>query len=808
MKYIGFVLTLFVTLCLVLGLSLNLASLPPLANIFDPYRGVWQNLHSEDYNPPSRVKIPGLSSKVEVVYDEYLIPHIYAEETEDLYKAFGYVTARHRLWQMDFLVKVASGSLSEVLGEITVDFDRMQRRKGLGFGAEENLKYVQENDPESFARLQAYADGVNAYIDQMSFSELPVEFKLMDYLPSHWDPLSTLYVLQYMVDDLTRDEDFEYTNLRYYLGKDVFEQLFSDYTGALDPVIPEEDRWKFDPIPVIQPDTVTYPDSLLWVSSLDKAPQGIGSNNWAVSGNMTASGAAILANDPHLSLRLPAIWFGVQLEGPGIRAKGVTVPGAPLIGIGFNEHIAWGVTNAPRDLRDWYHIKFRDGGTSEYLYNRQWLSTTKRIERIKVKNAKDILDTVIYTHHGPVTYDETFHPEHQGKGFALRWAVNEPANTVKTFTGLNQAKNFEEFLDAFSEYTNLAQNYIYADVEGNVGLSVQGKFPLRWMDQGKFIMDGSNPAFDWQGFIPVAHNPTTYNPERGFVSSANQHAVGPEYPYYYFNDYLEAYRNRRINQELEKMENISVEDMKALQFDNFHFKAYEVVPELLKQLSEREEKNLGQGLHPLISALKDWDFHTHPEQFEPVIFDLWWDLLVESIFKHWKDELPNVVYPSDFTIYNLLKDTPDHEIFNRPGQGQLNSSADHVAASFSQMADSLEILREAQPELNWGNFKNTSIRHIVPLFEAFSRINVPTGGGPGIINATGKEHGASWRMVVEMGDPIRAFGIYPGGQSGNPGSKFYGNFIDLWAEGQYIDFGLRMRQNEEGVLFKTQFEPK
>ncbi|WP_157972137.1 penicillin acylase family protein [Pleomorphovibrio marinus] len=799
-------MTLFLTLCLVLGLSLNLASLPPLANIFDPFRGFWQNLNSEDYHPSSKIKVPGLSSQVEVVYDENLIPHIYAEETEDLYKALGFVTAKHRLWQMDFLVKVASGSLSEVLGDLTLDYDRMQRRKGLGYGAEENLTFIQENDPESYAKLQAYSEGVNAFIDQISFSELPLEYKLLNYLPSRWEPISTIYILQYMVDDLTRDTDFEYTNLRFMLGKELFDELFPDFSENLEPVIREADRWDFEPIPISVPDTLSYPDSLLWVNTVDKAPQGLGSNNWAVSGSKTSSGAAILANDPHLGLRFPAIWFGIQLQGPDVRVKGVTVPGAPLVAIGFNDQIAWGLTNSPRDLRDWYHIEFRDESKSEYLYNQQWLPTTQRIEHIKVKNAEDIVDTVYYTHHGPVAYDESFRSGHQGKGFALKWAVNEPANTLKAFFTFNEAKDFDAFLGAFDQYVNLAQNYAYADINGNIGMSVQGKFPAKWAEQGKFIMDGSDPAFDWQEYIPFDHNPTSYNPDRGFVSSANQHAVEPDYPYYYFNDHQEAYRNRRINQQLEQMENVTVEDMKALQFDNFHLKASETVPVLLSLLSSKGKDREGQGLHPMVSLLQDWDFHTDPEQVAPVIFEIWWENLVESIFSHWKDELPSVVYPRDYTIYNLLSESPDHVIFDKPGNNRLNTAMDHVAESFEFMLDSVDSLRASDPEFTWGSYKNTSVQHLIPLFGAFSRLNIPTGGGKNIVNATDRSHGASWRMVVEMGDPIKAYGIFPGGQSGNPGSRFYDNFIDLWAQGKYVQFDFR-EIHDEGDLFRTSLVP-
>lgn len=443
MKYVGFFFSLMVSLLVAVGLSINLAGLPPLASIFDPFRGFWQNMSAEEVNSPEEISLEGLMGPVKVSYDTNLVPHVFAENEADLYRVQGYVTAAHRLWQMEFQVRAAEGRLSEVVGEVALRHDREMRRKGLGFGAENKLAFLEKNDPETLRFMQAYAEGVNAYIQELSPGDRPIEYKLLDYQPEPWSPYKSLIFLMNMAETLSGDSDLAYTNFRNLFGEDWMQQLFPEYPQGTVPVVTKQ-NWGFQPgIPPIPEQN--YPDSGLVSSILPGKVPGYGSNNWAVSGSKTESGNPILANDPHLALNLPSLWYAIQLSTPTYSVKGASLPGAMGVIIGFNERIAWGMTNADRDVKDWYKITFKDHSRKEYLYNGQWIQSTSRLEPIKIKGQQDFVDTVIYTHYGPVVYDRNFLTEGKPTNFALKWTALEGSNEQRTFLSLNKAADYEDF---------------------------------------------------------------------------------------------------------------------------------------------------------------------------------------------------------------------------------------------------------------------------------------------------------------------------------------------------------------------------
>ncbi len=281
----------------------------------------------------------------------------------------------------------------------------------------------------------------------------------------------------------------------------------------------------------------------------------------------------MLAGDPHLDLNLPSIWYAVQLHAPGINTMGASLPGLPGVIIGTNDSIAWSLTNAQRDLVDWYKITFQDKSRSKYLLDGKWVGTRKVVEEIRIRGAKPFYDTVIYTRWGPVTYDRNFHAEDELNGYAFRWIAHDPSEEINAFYRLNRAKNYAEFIDAISSFSDPAQNFAFASVSGDIAMQVQGKFPVRRKDEGKFLLDGSKSSNGWQAFIPNDQNIGVKNPERGFVSSANQFPADSTYPYYITATSYEAYRNRRINDVLGKSTNITYRDMMKLQTDNFNLKA-------------------------------------------------------------------------------------------------------------------------------------------------------------------------------------------------------------------------------------------
>ena len=801
MKYLGFFIALAITVALAIAVSMPIGPVPPIAPLLDPNHGFWQNSYSEDELAKDELDLSNLISPVTVVYDENLIPHIFAENEEDLYRAQGYVTAKHRLWQMEFQTMAAAGRISEVVGNVALELDRMTRRKGLGFGAELGLKYLQENDSETLKLLEAYADGVNQYIDQLSPGQVPVEYKILNYRPEHWNAYKSLLLLKYMSDMLMGDRDLEYSNLRKILGQEMLDKLYPEFPTESDPVIEESKTWDFTPISISKPDSITFPNDLLVIEPLPQPEEGTGSNNWAVSGSKTKSGNPILANDPHLSLNLPSLWYSMQLTTPTHSVKGATLPGAIGVISGFNENIAWGVTNATKDARDWYKITFKDNSRKTYKYGNEWRATDFRIEEIRIKGEATYLDTVVYTHYGPVVYDRTFRGDRQDVNFALKWTVHEGSNEQRTFVMMNKAKNYEDYNTALDHYSAPPQNFVFASKSGDIAMRIQGKFPLKWKGQGKFFMDGADPRMEWQEYIPNNQNAATLNPERGFVSSANQHPVGQSYPYYVFDNSYEHYRNRRLNNRLRELSEITIADMKALQFDDYYLHAEEALPVMIALLGTVSESD--SRAKKYVDELKNWDFYADPNQKAPTLFYIWWEKTYDQIWEKWSEFGVPVVLPNNYQTVQLLEITPNDSIFDLATTPVRETAADHVKIGFQEMLDSMKEWEEKEGDYSWANYKRTSVRHLVPQFAPFSVNNIYTGGGRGILNATSERSGASWRMVVELGEEITAFGIYPGGQSGNPGSKFYSNFIPIWANGEYINFNLRKKEQSEGVLFQT-----
>ena len=805
MKSIGFFFSLLITLALAISLSLQFGSIPPLGKLLDPNHGFWQNAYSEDQLAAESIQLENLVGKVEVVYDEHLVPHIYADYDEDLYRVQGYVTAQHRLWQMEFQTMAASGRISEIVGPMALDLDRMARRKGLPHAAEVALKHLQAKEPDTYRLLEVYADGVNQYISSLTPGRLPLEYKILNYKPEPWTPYKSMLLLKYMADMLVGDRDLEFTNLRNKIGLELMSKLYPDYPAENDPVIESSKIWDFTPLEVNKPDGIAYPQEDILVDPLPQPEPGIGSNNWAVAGSKTKNGHPILANDPHLSLNLPSIWYCLQLSGPNHTVKGASLPGALGIISGFNQHIAWGVTNATRDARDWYKITFKDANRTSYLYNDRYVQSTQRVEEIKIKGEPSYFDTIVYTHHGPVVFDRTFRAERQDVNYALKWTAHMESNEQKTFLMLNGAKNHQDYLEALEHYTSPAQNFVFASKSGDIAMKVQGRFPLKWKDQGKFFMDGNDPRFEWQGFIPNAHNPATLNPERGFVSSANQHPVDASYPYYVFDNSYEHYRNRRLNDRLAQMNAITVEDMMALQFDSYHLHAAEALPWMMHLIGADSASLSDRETEKYLEQLKSWDFKTEPQQLAPALFQTWWKHLYQSIWNKWEDKEKPVMLPNKYQTVKLMREEPEHELFDKKETAARETARELAKESFEAMVEEMKTWEKEKGSYEWADFKNTTVQHLVPNFKPFTRTNISTGGGSGILNATSERHGASWRMVVEMGEKITAYGIYPGGQSGNPGSKYYDHFLKKWANGEYVNFDLRSRKDEEGVLFRTVF---
>jgi penicillin amidase len=796
-KKIKALVCLFVPLLLIFALNTKFGNLPPLLKFLNPFTGFWQNAEHTTINSSSQLVLEGTFKNVEVAFDDRMIPHIFAENDHDVYFAQGYITAMHRLWQMDFQTRYAAGRLSEVVGNKALELDRYQRRMGMVYGAENSLQGMMA-DAKSREMINAYTDGINCYIHSLSKSEYPVEYKLLDFSPEDWTPLKCALLLKQMSAVLAMGStEFYMTNILNKFGPEITANLFPDYPFREDPIIPPGTKWNFKALPIPQP-----PPAVKETRSADiktkTLEDGIGSNNWAISGAKTASGYPILANDPHLNLTLPSIWYQIQLHAPGLNAYGVSLPGAPGIIIGFNDHVAWGVTNVAADILDYYQISFKDQSHKEYNYDGKWKKTTTRMETIKIRGEADETDTVVYTHHGPVVYFRK--PEHLSMadniptGNALRWIAHERSNELMTFYGLNRAKNYSDYRRALTFYTAPAQNFVFASADNDIAITANGKFPLKWKDQGKFILDGSAPSNDWQGWIPAEQNPTVKNPPRNFVSSANQSSTDQTYPYYINWEFSSYERGKRINDKLSNMKNATVDSIRIMQSDSYSILAQNILPTLLAKI---DSVNLNATQKEAYNITRQWDKFFSAKAIAGSVFDLWTSRLFYAI---WNDEFTiegvPMRYPSkDRTVQLIIKEQSSKwfDNINTPVKENLN---DLVLQSFQFACDSLE--RKYGPigkRWGWANVKKSHVPHLANI-PGFGSQTLLIGGAKSTINALSEAYGPSWRMVVELGKTPSGHGVYPGGQSGNPGSPFYDDMITTWASGKLFDLYLMSVPND------------
>jgi penicillin amidase len=797
MKYFKLTVSLIITLGVFFALNTKFGSVPPIGKFLNPYSGVWQN--ETDESSSGVVAISGLSDKVTVHYDAELIPHVFAQNELDLYRAQGYITAKHRLWQMEFQTFASAGRLSEIIGETALNYDRQERRRGMGYGAEQALLKMNE-DKQTTAFVKAYSDGINSYINQLEDENLPVEYKLLDYKPEAWTPKKTALLLMYMTKMLAGgDEDIENTNALRLFGKDRFDLLFPDFYDITDPIIPKETDWSYIDVPQTPtPKSEFVLDSI--AETLDQPNPDNGSNNWAISGSKSYSGNPILANDPHLGLNLPSIWFVMQLSTPNHNTFGATLPGALGVISGFNQYIAWGETNATRDVIDWYKIEFNDAGT-KYKFDGSWKDVTYRIEDIKIKGKPNYKDSIRFTHHGPVVFDKNFKSDNEKIGYAMKWVGHIGGNNQKTFLELNKGKNYNDYLNAISHYTAPAQNFVFASTEGDIALWVQGKLPNKWEGQGKFIMDGSQSKNDWQSFIPQSFNAHTKNPKRGFVSSANQHPVDEAYPYYVFNDGYETYRNRIINDFFNSKDKFTIQDFKDLHNNNYNLKAAEIVPYMLETM---DTSGLTSQEREIYNEIKAWQFNNDIDEVGPSIFRQWYGILYNMVWDEFKVNKTALDAPSAYQTIYLLKNKGDDKFMDIAETKKIETAKDLFLLAFKKAAERLLELQKENGDYKWLTYKATYAGHLLQALPAFSRFNIPIGGDGSSVNATSENHGPSWRMIVEMTSPPTALGIYPGGQSGNPGSKYYDNFIDDWAAGKYHSLNFLQSNAPTDAIIGTQ----
>jgi penicillin amidase len=795
MRILPFLISGIITVVLVMALDRQLpvgaSKTPRLGYFLSPQHGFWQNAEASNTDFNADIKLAGLKGKADVYIDDRLVPHVYAENDADAYYIQGYLHAKFRLWQMEFQTHVAAGRLSEIVGPERIGVDRFFRRLGMVYGAEQTMASA-EKDPDVKAAIQSYSDGVNAYIQSLKPEQIPFEYKLLDYKPEEWTTMKTYLFMMYMSYDLAgrgASTDLQMTNAKNYFGYVDFDKLFPNVVDSLDPIIPKGTVFAK---PAIVPKEPAGADSVYFDNGVSaptaSAPmvpdKDNGSNNWAVAGSKTKSGRPILCNDPHLGLNLPAIWFEMQINTPTNNVYGASFPGSPAVIIGFNDSIAWGVTNAGRDVIDYYELQFRDTAMTDYWFGNSWKKAEHRTETIKIKGQPDEVLDIALTEFGPVMYDRVYKNEStEGKYLAVRWTAHDPGKGLKTFYQLNRARNFDDYIAAINDWTCPGQNFVFASKTGDIAIKQQGTFPARWKRQGDFIMPGTNDGYIWQGTIPNEENPMIRNPARGFVSSANQMVTDGTYPYYLgASNNFPVYRGVIINRLLAGMNNITPQDMQRLQMENYNVFAEMARPVLLRYINVSA---LNTDEKKYVDILKTWNLSNGAGENGATVFKCIWDSLQSSI---WSDEFSQSKLPLEWPepstlLESLLKDTVYQFSDNISTKNKVETIQDNVMTAIKTATAALKDI-DSKGNLAWEKYKDTKVSHLLTL-PALSRLHLPIGGGSHIINATKSTHGPSWRMIVQMTDAIEAYSVYPGGQNGNPGSKYYDTFIDTWAAGKY-----------------------
>lgn len=794
---LGFLFPLTALIILICGLSQQLFVVPPLGKLLNPFIGAVQNEDDRQLQAKAlMIPVKELKAPVQVFFDERKVPHIYAQHTTDLYFAQGYVTAFFRLWQMDFGSYAAAGRLSEIFGKKEfLEYDRNQRRMGIVEAAERSLQLIAE-DPETADALNAYTKGVNAYIQQLHYREIPLEYKLLGYQPEPWTNLKSALILKSMANKMTGyEEDLFMSKMILALGETRFNQLFPEYYPQSTPVMnshkPEAalalQHYK---IPAYLDYAFLSANSVISESAWNPR---LGSNSWAVSGKKTRSGSPILANDPHLNLSLPNVWMEMQLTAPGMNVYGVTIPGTPAIIIGFNEKIAWGITNGADDVKDWYKLKISPD-YKKYELDGRWHNLQVKREAISRRNEPVFYDTVYSTVHGPIVYNSSFPGKDPDmRDMALRWELHRPSNEFLTFIQLNRAGNYQEYKAAIRHYHCPLQNFTFACKDNSIAINHQGSMPVKWPGQGKFILDGTTRGHLYTQYIPADSLPQLLNPACNYVQSANQRPTYGNYGYYY-NGYYNETRANRIEQLLAGAQQVDIAAMEAMQLDNTNAFTTTALPVLLARIKSTA---LSKEQQQALNALKQWNGSYGYENRTARLYDLWWRNTKNYTWDEFRNYRFYLKSPEDEVLLDLIQTDPCNAYFDRQGSMQKEDAADIITAAF--IAASTDIIRAGKEgKVKWSDFHKVNLMHLTNL-PAFSKMNIPAAGQQEAINAVSRNWGPSWRMIVELGDRPKAYGIYPGGQSGNPGSRYYDNFVDDWNKGHYypLTFFMAMKEAQE-----------
>lgn len=745
-----------------------------------------------------------LSQPVTVYRDDFGVPHIFAANEDDLWRVAGYVAAQDRLWQMDLTRRAVRGSLSEIFGEATVAEDKLLRTWGLHRLAR---RLTEKLAPESRRMLTAYAEGVNAFISENK-AQLPLEFSLLQYKPEEWKIEDSVGFIRLMAFNLCYAWFFEPA-----LGQ-VAERYGLPMAMEIFPAVLENS-------PSIVPDLprglgARLGDFFQLVLhtrlELGMPPAVLGSNSWAVSGARTASGKPLLANDPHLGLTLPSIWYEMHLvAGTALDVLGVTLAGVPGVVLGHNRDIAWGFTHGMVDDLDFYLEKINPANADEYWRDGAWKKMESSEEYITVKGRPTperfkIRSTV----HGPVVNAINAATPNDSFAVSMRWTGFENTDEMRATHGLLRAKSWDDFLQAMRHFQVPNQNVIYADGAGNIGYYSCGLVPIRRDGKGYLPYRGWENAGDWIGTIPFEQMPHVYNPPQNFVATANNLIAGKNFPYYISNAWEPASRIERITELLQENDKANVKTFQQMQNDVVSVHARRTLPGLLKLLDQAvtpdstktsvsvlndEEKNARQ-------LLSTWEFDETPASVPAALFEVWTqEFLLATI----KDEMGDTLFNAYAAWSNLgvraleyLVQHPESPWFDRPNTPNVETAPEIALASFRRMLQYLRSqLGEIMGDWQWGRIHQLTLQHPLGKHELLQQVlNIgpfAVGGSATTINKGeylltapyALNAGPSVRLIVDLANPETSWSVIPGGQSGQLFSPYHHDQLTLWRQGKY-----------------------